>query len=161
CRGTGTYRIYASSKERFGSFTLVVGQQDAPKPAALALKDGGGRVESKLADEDPGDHVAQTGHCKVYAVQLEAGQVYRIDQVSRDFDSLLRLEDAAGKELGRDDNGGGELNSRLTFLCRKSGTYHVVATGIKNNASSAPDARTAAGAFTLTIERQEALKAVE
>lgn len=161
CRVTGTYRIVASSKARLGSYTLVIGQQDAAKPVPLSLKDGSGRVEARLTDEDAADHVTQAGHCKVYAVQLEAGQVYRIEQASKEFASVLRIEDSAGKDLVKEDKAV-EPSCQVTYLCRRSGTYHLVATGCKLAPNDkGPDGRTATGAFVLTVERQEAFRASE
>jgi len=165
CRTSGTFRVIATTRARVGAFTLTVDQQPAAKPIPLALKDGTGRVTGALTEEDPGDPGAKTGHCKTYTVQLEAGQVYRIDMTSKDLDSYLRLEDSAGNELRKDDDGGGELNAQMLFLCRRSGTYYVVATAIgRREREKAPSKevspRSATGSFILAIERPEAVRPV-
>lgn len=65
-----------------------------------------------------------------YKVKLEEGKTYVIDMLSPDqqaLDPYLYLKDAAGKLLDEDDDGGGELQSRITFECKKSGTYLIIA----------------------------------
>ena len=42
------------------------------------------------------------------------------------FDPVLRVQDAAGKELARDDDGAGAGDARLEFAAPEDGTYRVV-----------------------------------
>jgi len=44
------------------------------------------------------------------------------------LDPYLRLEDAAGKELAKDDDGGEGLNARIRFDCPADGTYRIICT---------------------------------
>src|SRR5262245_32480846 len=48
--------------------------------------------------------------------------------VSASFDTFLRLEDADGKELARNDDSGGELNAQIVFTAPKSGDFRIIAT---------------------------------
>lgn len=67
----------------------------------------------------------------VYQVKLASGKTYKIDLVSpnkKALDPYLILADPQGVRLLEDDDGGGELNSRITFLAPKDGVYRIVAT---------------------------------
>src|SRR5262245_44477191 len=75
---------------------------DEPKAEKITLKDGKARIESALKDSDPMDKVRKHP-CKHYTVEMKSGQAFQIDMMSKDIDSYLRLEDAGGKELARDD----------------------------------------------------------
>jgi len=57
------------------------------------------------------------------------------------MDSYLRVEDASGRELARDDDSGEGLNARLVFHATSTGPYRIVAT------SYAP----ALGRFTIAV----------
>lgn len=76
---------------------------------------------------------------KSYDVNLRAGESYVISMRSSDFDTYLRLE-FAGKELARDDDGGGGLNSRIVFTPERTGDYRIIATSFNG-----------LGNFTLTV----------
>ncbi len=63
-----------------------------------------------------------------YTIQGQAGERIAISMQSDEFDTLLeigRMVDGRFMELGRDDDGGGELNSRLVFTFPETGTYTV------------------------------------
>ena len=99
-------------------------QQVTQQPAvrARALDIDGARettVRDNLSTADPKDKVHLRSPCHHYEVKLLAGVYYKIDLTSAAFNSFLRLEDAAGKELASDDNGGGGLNARIIFRARR------------------------------------------
>jgi serine protease Do len=71
--------------------------------------------------------------------------VYVIDLDSKDFDAYLRLEDAAGKDLGEDDDSGPGTNARLFFIPPESGDYIVVATS----------ARPKTGKYRVTVQEAQ------
>jgi len=82
-----------------------------------------------LTDQDEKDTKMKTSFRKVFTVKLMEGQTYKIDLVSKDFDTFLRLEDAKKKELGfNDDFAPPGLDSRLIYVAPKSGEYRVIAT---------------------------------
>src|SRR5262249_13351623 len=72
---------------------------------------------------------------------------YTIDLISSDrsgrkLDTFLRLENAGGKELAQDDDGGGFPNSRIVFKAVQSGDYRIIVTSFEPKQT---------GAFTLKI----------
>jgi tetratricopeptide (TPR) repeat protein len=64
----------------------------------------------------------------IHPFAMQAGKTYVIDMESFDFDAYLIVLGPSGKEVGRDDDGGGGLNARLTLRPTDSGTYQIVAT---------------------------------
>jgi tetratricopeptide (TPR) repeat protein len=98
------------------------GQSRADEVMSLAaLRDG---VEGKLG---------ASRWRRVYAVALDAAKSYQIDLVG-DFDTLLRVESFAGRQLvSNDDVCQPDLNSRLVFTPPADGTYHLVATAFDTN----------------------------
>jgi hypothetical protein len=88
----------------------------------------------------PGD--GKTKPAQPRKVKLTQGVTYVIDLVSKDFDAVVRLEDAAGKLLAEDDDGGGMLNARLFFIPPATAEYTLVATCNKPKA----------GKYRLTVQ---------
>lgn len=134
-------------------------EQDAKKveqevkkaePVALALKEGKAKVDGALKADDDKD-TAQKEPCKVFTVDLKRGNNYKIDMVSKELDSYLRLEDPAGKELAKDDDGGGFVHARIQFRCLADGAYRVICTTFKGGV----------GPFTLTIQESTPAKVAE
>jgi hypothetical protein len=117
----GNYRIIATTlgPGESGFFKLTI-TPAAPQKVVLQKVD-------KLTANDPLDRVRAGCRHKVYSVKLEAGKEYTIDMTSQ-FDTYLRLEDAQQKQLAQDDDGGGGLNSRIVFQPQKTGTYRIIAT---------------------------------
>lgn len=114
--------------------------QDQPKKkagAAAALLD----VKGQLLDTDPVDQV-HNQPCKLYTVKLLQGKTYTIDLESDAFDTYLRLETAAGKELEEDDDGGKDTDAQIVFAPDKDDTFKVVATRFDDDGS---------GNFTLKV----------
>jgi Ca2+-binding EF-hand superfamily protein len=70
---------------------------------------------------------------KVFAVKLEAGSIYQFDHMSRAFDAYLYLADPDGQVLAQDDDGGGNLNSRIVYRAAQRGTYFLIATSLGGN----------------------------
>src|SRR5262249_10311637 len=85
-----------------------------------------------------------------FRVRLREGRTYVIEMRARDagFDPYLRLEDSGGKELARDDDGGGDSDARIVFRCPQDGTYTVVATSFGGSL----------GRFLLTVNEMLQLK---
>jgi len=105
------------------------------------------KIEGQITPDDPID----PGHqhpAKVHEVPLKKGKVYVIDLVSTDFDSFLRLEDSKGKQLAQDDDGGGNLNSRITITAPEDDKYKIVATTFSGGA----------GKYSLTVKEFAAVK---
>ncbi len=84
-------------------------------------------IEAMLSKDDPLDKVRHK-RCRVYDVKLKMTAKYVIDMTSKQFDSFLRLEDAAGKQLAQDDDSGGNNNARIRFTPPADGVYRIYAT---------------------------------
>lgn len=72
--------------------------------------------------------------CKIHTLRFAKDREYQIDLQSKDFDTFLRIEDADGKQLAADDDGGEGLNSRLRFQPPKDDVYHVIVTSFAGGA---------------------------
>ena len=66
---------------------------------------------------------------QTHAHKLEAGVAYVIDMRSAVFDTYLKLLDAKGTLIAEnDDIAPNNLNSRIIFTPKESGTYRILAT---------------------------------
>jgi tetratricopeptide (TPR) repeat protein/tRNA A-37 threonylcarbamoyl transferase component Bud32 len=70
---------------------------------------------------------------QVHELKLSAGKSYIVDLESKDFDTVLRLEDVQGTKLAVSDNSPPEVNRnvRLIFTPAQDGTYRLVATSFQ------------------------------
>lgn len=80
----------------------------------------------ELTNKDPRDTKITKSYAKVHEVQLKGDQLYRIDLMSKDFDALLRLEDADGGKIAIDDDSGDKTDSRLIVSVPRDGVYKLV-----------------------------------
>jgi predicted Zn finger-like uncharacterized protein len=118
-----------------------------PPPGITTItlgKDGVGRVEGVLSDDDPPNPFSGRPH-KAYQVQLEAGKNYQFDLVSTDFDTFLFLLDAKNKKITEDENGGGPRNARIIYQAVASDAFRIHVTHFDKKS----------GKFTLTVRRTE------
>ena len=83
-------------------------------------------IQAQLTPQDANDN-ARGVPCKVHTISLKKGRTYTIDLISNDFDAYLRLEDPRGNNLKEDDDGGGNLNSRIIHQADADGVYRLVA----------------------------------
>jgi hypothetical protein len=95
--------------------------------AKKAPKDAEVRIVGEIVANDLPDKVRKHP-CKIHTLKLSKDSVYIIDLESTDLDCYLRIEDAAGKQLGFNDDGGDKLNSRLRFTPPKDDAYQIIAT---------------------------------
>lgn len=102
---------------------------------------GPGTYHGVLGPGDPRDKQLRGSPCHTYNVQMTAGRTYIIDHMSDRFDCFLRLEDAGGRQLMVDDDGGIGLNSKIIFRPPANGQYRVYATSLSGRG----------GPYTLTI----------
>src|SRR4051794_30779648 len=72
-------------------------------------------VQSELTEDDPKDDRFKESYRKAHRFKMEAGKAYRIDVMSRDLDTIVRLESPDRKIVGMDDDGGEGSNSRLVY----------------------------------------------
>ncbi|MCI0682968.1 MAG: hypothetical protein L0Y71_12770 [Gemmataceae bacterium] len=106
--------------------------QGPPTPAIgkVELANGQATVQGNLGPNDPKDRSRLLSACKVYTIAMVAGKTYQIDMLRTPggLDPYLRLEDAEGKNLTENDDGGDNLNARIQFMCTQAGEYRIVAT---------------------------------
>lgn len=105
-----------------------------------------------LSRSDSLDRERRGCFARVHTVNLQAGATYVIDVTSGDgssgpgfFDVWLRIEDASGRTLMNNDDGGSGLNARATFQPTASGTYRLVVTSYRSGAT---------GNYTLQVRQQ-------
>jgi predicted Zn finger-like uncharacterized protein len=98
----------------------------------------------------PGDTRLSGRPAKVYQVNMEQGKTYHIDLIannSQQMDAFLRLVDPQNVQVAVDDDGGGNLNSRIVFTARQTGPHKIIATCLFfHGQPNMP--------YTLTVRRQ-------
>jgi hypothetical protein len=62
-----------------------------------------------------------------YTIDAKRGQLILISMESEEFDTYLAISDAAGNELGYDDDSGSDNNALLAFVAQADGTFTVTA----------------------------------
>jgi len=94
----------------------------------------------------------------LYKVVLRAGQSLVVDIDARTLpirsrlDSFVRLFNASGAELARNDDAHGSLDSYLTFVAPAAGTYYVGVSGFRNSAYNPATGHTVAAGSTGAYE---------
>jgi len=84
-------------------------------------------VNEELKENDPADPKLDKP-AKRYTVKLLKDKTYIIDLVTKDFDAYLRLLNKKGDELAEDDDGGGDLNSRIIHSVKATEDHQIVVT---------------------------------
>jgi peroxiredoxin len=131
--------------------------QEAAKETALPFK-----VQGELKRTDPKDRVRKDSPAVLHKLTLKKDKTYKIDLSSKEFDTFLRLEDAAGKQLAfNDDITKDNLNSRIVFQAPADGTYTVVVTSYDGDAGNYVLEVTAASDGGLEARVKGLLKASE
>jgi hypothetical protein len=134
-------------------------QDDLGKQPGFGAVAGGKVIFSttgKLATTDPKDTLRKDMYAKVHVMAFKAGQTVIIDLESGDgdpntkpgfFDTFLRLEDPAGKEIAFNDDAvpGKNYNSRIEFTFTQDGNYRVIVTTYRAGAT---------GPYSLTIRQK-------
>ncbi|UCC82483.1 MAG: PPC domain-containing protein [Gemmatimonadota bacterium] len=144
----GDYLVVASqlSGGGAGAYTIRV---DEPVDLAELPTEGrsivvGGAVDGYLTQDDP---LTPDGrHGQAWALEGRAGEIYVIDLISDDFDAYLYFAGPGLSEPLTDDDGAGDLDSRITVTLPEDGTYRVVASALDASAS---------GKFQLLVNRGE------
>jgi len=134
---SGAFQVVATSfAGGAGTYLLKVrvdgaAGKPAAKPIPLKLdgaKDGAKADFQGQLDANDAPDAVRNRPAKVHTLKMAKDKTYVIDLQSADFDSYLRLEDAAGKQIAQDDDGGGFPNARLRFTAPQDGEYRVIAT---------------------------------
>jgi methionine-rich copper-binding protein CopC len=123
---TGAYYLAAQGyNSTTGAYTISATKLDTV-PAAISstavLTVNGGARTSTIDTSNDQDW---------WKVTLTAGVSYdfRLNTASGTLDPILRLLNSAGTQLTSNDDGGGNLNSLVTFTPQASGTYYLSAQG--------------------------------
>ena len=107
-------------------------------------------VNGELTDQDGKDTVLTNSYCKTFKYKMVKGRTYQIDMKSKDVDSYLRLEDPNGKEVAKDDDGGGFPDAKIVYTADETGEFKIIATTFGGNST---------GKFTLTARDKNAVGA--
>ncbi len=99
-------------------------------------------VDGRLERADCSDPFDVRDYADRYEFRLTREARVTIDLTSRDFNAYLRLLDAAGNQIERDNNGGDGRHSRITRTL-SAGRYQLVATEASRG--------TASGAYALRL----------
>ncbi len=126
----GEYVIQASSVSSGaeGGYRLSL-EQGPPAPAARSIAIGD-EVDGRLDEDSPRSDAGAPAD--LYRFTGRAGQRVAISLKADDFDSFLELFDANHNSLATDDDSGGELNARLTFVLPEDGDYLIEARGFSD-----------------------------
>jgi Bacterial pre-peptidase C-terminal domain len=121
-------------------FTLLLGvaslqAQDAKKGEPKKGEPKKGKTETfkpidineALDANDPADP-KHNKPAKRYTIKLQKDKTYIVDLVTKDFDAYLRLLNKKGDELAEDDDGGGDLNSRIIHSAKETEDHQIVVT---------------------------------
>jgi serine/threonine-protein kinase len=99
--------------------------------AALGYLVSGGPadVDGELAHSDA--LFGRGQFADTYDYDWSSGDHVVVTLTSPDFDTYLIVRAPSGRELTNDDEGYGDLNSRLDMVAAESGEYHVIATSYR------------------------------
>lgn len=87
----------------------------------------------ELKSTDDKDTKLKQSPRRVFPIAMSDGKVYQIDLKSKDFDTYLRLENAAGEEVAfNDDADVNTLDSRIVYKASKAGDYKIIVTRFDN-----------------------------
>ena len=105
---------------------------------AVTASSGSVRFPGQIGDGQSGSRDVD-----LFKVVLQARQSFTIDVDARSLpssstlDSVVRLFDFRGRELARNDDANGSLDSLLTVITRTGGTYYVGISGYGNSSYAA------------------------
>lgn len=139
----GPFTVVASalSDGATGAYTLRV-----EEPVDLATLETVGSVrvgetiEGVLGTSDP--IVADGRYGQVWALEGDAGTRVTIELISDAFDAFLYVAGPGLSEVLTDDDGAGDLNSRISFTLPESGRYRVIVSALDADVN---------GSFTLGV----------
>lgn len=99
-----------------------------------------------VGDEVTGELTEEAPNARYVFTAAEGEQVV-ITHVSEDFDSYLILSDAEGNTISTNDDGAGNLDSRITATLAEAGDYIITVDSYPHYAGSG----VAVGAYTLSL----------
>ncbi|MFO0864596.1 MAG: protein kinase [Gemmataceae bacterium] len=127
---------------KFGQFRLTIrSQKNGPIAQDPPLRSE--TIRWNLAD--PWDVPSERKHHQVFDFPAVPGELYTVDLQSADFDTFLRVEEANGKFVAENDDGGDGSNSRVTFRTLRPLTHRLLVTSFEAGST---------GNFTLTVKKR-------
>ena len=141
-RGMWRRGVAIAAFTAFGAATAQAQPADVPDSAATTARVTLGTPISSS--------ISPAGDKDWYRVTLDAGQTYRVSlsgagEANKLADPLVRVLNARGEEVARDDDSGGELNSYLEYTAPTRGTYFIEARGFNDDATGDYQLRVARG----------------
>lgn len=148
--GDGTYVIRAAGlgRENYGRYELSVEAVTfAPPPAPTPIAPGT-PVEGTLSADDPVTDAEGTTFDR-YVFEAQAGERYVITLASEDFDAFVMAgrEGTNPDDWATDDDGGGNLNSRLVYVVETSGRQVIRVSALGEGATE--------GSYTVQVRKSE------
>ncbi len=135
----------AFSSEDSGAYVLTAIEYVQPTDSIPA----GTGTTARLGATPVTDSINFDGDVDTWRVALAAGSIYTFTLNSAAENGLpdpyLRLLNAAGEEVASDDDGGGNLNSRIEFVPEASGAFFIEARNLSESGE---------GAYTISMERR-------
>ncbi|MGD2216566.1 MAG: hypothetical protein PVJ64_07410, partial [Gemmatimonadales bacterium] len=144
----GAYLVVASQLSGGGTGPYTIRVEEPVDLAELPTEGRtvavGGAVDGYLTRDDP--LTADGRHGQAWALEGRAGEIYVIELISDDFDAYLYFAGPGLSQPLTDDDGAGDLNSRIRVTLPESGTYRIVASALDGSSS---------GEFQLLVNRGE------
>ena len=115
-------------------------EETIPQIAKFLVTEAEGRLAELFEATRKKDEIklqgklSNTKTAAIHEVKLTAGKPTVIEMQSRQFDTLLRLQDAKGKTLAENDDidlANKNLNSRVLVLPKEDGYYRIIATSFR------------------------------
>lgn len=141
---TGTVYVVANSLNAGGTGSYSLSVQcsgGGTNPCPVANMSCPATVSGALSTSDC--TLADGSYADIYAFSATAGRTVQIDMSSSAFDTYLILADSSLASITSDDDGGGGLNSRITYTPTSSGTLHIIANSLLSGAT---------GSYTLSLQ---------
>jgi hypothetical protein len=145
----GTYLIRATAvnSTNFGDFSLAVVNTPptppAPTPVAIQI----GETKSGTLSDSDATYGNDDKPYDLYSFDANVGDVFIIELNSADFDSLVgaKAQSAADTTYVEDDDGGGELHSKLEYTVTVGGRQTIRVSSFSDSA---------AGSYSLKLRRK-------
>jgi hypothetical protein len=118
-----THRVVATAV-RVGAVALVLAAGVTHQSRAQGQIAIGQVVQNQLTAASPVN--AEGRRYAMWTFMGNAGQSVQIDMQSTTIDSYLILQDQNGQQLSYNDDGGGGLNSRITYTLPYAGIFRVM-----------------------------------
>lgn len=143
----GNYTAVASALagSGFGAYTIRL--EEPPDLSTLdtagRVAEVGGTMTGQLTTDDP--IVIDGRRGQAWLLEGRAGERLTIDLISDDFDAFLYFSGPAIAAPIFDDDGAGDLNSRLVVTLPEDGAYRIIVSGISADAT---------GGYELQVTRE-------